>query len=153
MLQVKSGWVRMQFGRSNIRFSDCNKNYINELFCGVIGPYGKVDKAKNLSPKKARKRLEKHIRANNWNIATVYLHVKKIIGLFSLFKQEIVQELWAALQASITNRDAAVEEICDAISEGEEANNSLVEGGADTKINVFAASDETNTPNNNERLV
>ena len=65
----------------------------------------------------------------------------------------MVQESWAALQDSIAARDAVSEEICDAISEGEEANNSLVEGVADTKINLFAASDETNTPNNNERLV
>ena len=67
---MKAGWARVQFGRYNTRFSDRVKNYIKEIFYEGIGPDGKVDKAKNISPKKARKRLEKHTRANNWDMAT-----------------------------------------------------------------------------------
>ena len=65
----------------------------------------------------------------------------------------MVQESRAALQASITARDAVAEEIRDDILEGVAANYSLVEDGTDIEIKVFEASAETNTPTNNESLV
>ena len=86
-------------------------------------------------------------------MATEYFHEKHITGLFSRFKREMVQESRAALQASITARDAVAEEIRDDILEGVAANYSLVEDGTDIEIKVFEASAETNTPTNNESLV
>ena len=65
----------------------------------------------------------------------------------------MVQESRAALQASITARDAVAEEIRDDILEGVAANYSLVEDGTDIEIKVFEASAETNTLTNNESLV